>query len=275
MNYMRSYLLAIIVCLPLMEGTAQSLRKIMERPVNVIRSEWEYDRENNQELNYYNEDYCNYYLYRIDDDSYNLKPGKNTIFKKMKNAQYDNLFNKAISYWYFRGSFPKSFNLNTPYALPVKGGTRTAWKTDLRESYRTLCFRIEQGDTVYATRGGVACCTVLPKQLLIYHDDCTFAAYLVMRENFISPGERVRVGQPIGIAGPTGVSISFFFLDKNKFDGKVAAGYAYSHFMPIFRTTNGDLKLEERKMYEAFLDDGLIMLDMSKQEQKKYLKRKK
>lgn len=275
MNYMRSYLLAMIICLPLVEGMAQSFRKILERPVNIIRSEWEYDRENNQELNYYNEDYCNYYLYRLDDDSYNLKPGKNTIFKKMKNAQYDNPFNKATHYWYYRGNFPKSFNLNTPYALPVKSGMRTAWKTDLRESYRTLCFRMAQGDTVYATRGGIACSTVLPKQLLIYHDDCTFAAYLVMNENFISPGEKVSVGQPVGIAGPTGVSISFFFLDKNKFDGKEAAGYAYSHFMPIFRTKDGDFKLEERRMYEAVLDDGLIMLDMSKQEQKKYLKRKK
>lgn len=41
-----------------------------------------------------------------------------------------------------------------------------------------------------------------------------FAAYLAMNENFVSPGEEVRTGQPVGIAGPTGVSISFFFLDK-------------------------------------------------------------
>ncbi len=49
----------------------------------------------------------------------------------------------------------------------------------------------------------------------------------------------------------------------------------YSHFTPVFRTTEGDVKPEERKMYTAWVDDGLIMLDMTKREQKKYLKRKK
>lgn len=268
--------MVIILLLPLSVcADAQSFRRILERPVNIVRSEWEYDNEGNKELNYYNEDYCSYYLYRVDDDSYNLKPGKNTIFRKMKGAQYDNLFSRATTYMYFRGSFPRAFNINTPYALPVKSGARTAWRTDRRESVRTLEFRMAPGDTVYATRGGIACCTMTPRQLLICHADQTFAAYLTMNENFISSGEEVRTGQPVGIAGPTGVSISFFFLDKNKFDGLEAAGYAYSHFMPVFRTANGDLKLEEKKMYEALVDDGLIMLDMSKREQKKFLKNKK
>ena len=60
--------------------------------------------------------------------------------------------------------------------------------------------------------------TVLPQQLLIYHPDHTFAAYLMMRQNFIQTGEEVMTGQPIGIAGVLGVSISYFFLDNNKFD---------------------------------------------------------
>ena len=254
---------------------AQSLRKILERPVNIVRSEWEYDGDRNLELNYYNEDYCNYYLYRVNDDSYSLKPGKNTIFKRMKNARYDNFFDNPTTYMFFRGNFPKDFKIDTPYAFPVKSGRRTAWRTDRRESLRTLQFRMAPGDTVYATRSGIACCTVLSRQLLICHADYTFAAYLAMHENFITPGEKVRTGQPVGIAGPTGVSVSFFFLDKNKFDGLEAAGYAYSHFTPVFRTTEGDVKPVERKMYTALVDDGLVMLDMSKREQKKYLKNKK
>lgn len=254
---------------------AQSFRKILDRPHDVVKSVWESDNEGNQELNYYNEDYCPYYLYREGDDSYELQPGKNTVFKKMKNSPYDNPFNRPTSFMYFRGFFPKNFQVNTPYALPVKSGTQTAWRIDRRESVRTLQFRMAAGDTVYATRSGVACRTVIPRQLLICHADQTFAAYLVMQENFITPGEKVRTGQPVGIAGPTGVSVSFFFLDKNKFSGLKAAGYMYSHFTPVFRTTEGDVKPEERKIYTAWVDDGLIMLDMTKREQKKYLKRKK
>ncbi len=254
---------------------AQSFRKILDRPHDVVKSVWESDNEGNQELNYYNEDYCPYYLYREGDDSYELQPGKNTVFKKMKNSPYDNPFNRPTSFMYFRGFFLKNFQVNTPYALPVKSGTQTAWRIDRRESVRTLQFRMAAGDTVYATRSGVACRTVIPRQLLICHADHTFAAYLVMQENFITPGEEVRTGQPVGIAGPTGVSVSFFFLDKNKFSGLKAAGYMYSHFTPVFRTTEGDVKPEERKMYTAWVDDRLIMLDMTKREQKKYLKRKK
>ena len=254
---------------------AQSFRKILDRPHDVVKSVWESDNEGNQELNYYNEDYCPYYLYREGDDSYELQPGKNTVFKKMKKSPYDNPFNRPTSFMYFRGFFLKNFQVNTPYALPVKSGTQTAWRIDRRESVRTLQFRMAAGDTVYATRSGVACRTVIPRQLLICHADHTFAAYLVMQENFITPGEEVRTGQPVGIAGPTGVSVSFFFLDKNKFSGLKAAGYMYSHFTPVFRTTEGDVKPEERKMYTAWVDDGLIMLDMTKREQKKYLKRKK
>ena len=261
---------ALSVC-----ADAQSFQRILERPVNIVRSEWEYDNDGNQELNYYNEDYCNYYLYRVNDDSYNLRPGKNTVFKRIKDAQYNNLFNRATTYMFFRGSFPKDFNINTPYAFPVKNGMQTAWKTDRRESVRTLQFRMLPGDTVYATRSGIVCRTMLPRQLLICHADYTFAAYLAMNENFVSPGEEVRTGQPVGIAGPTGVSISFFFLDKNKFSGLEAAGYVYSHFTPVFRTAEGDVKPVERKMYNALVDDELIMLDMSKREQKKYLKSKK
>ena len=70
-----------------------------------------------------------------------------------------------------------------------------------------MIFRIQEGDTVYATRRGVACVTALPQQLLIYHPDHTFAAYLMMHQNFIHAGEEVMTGQPIGIAGVLGVSL--------------------------------------------------------------------
>ena len=91
-------------------------------------------------------------------------------------------------------------------------------------------------------------------------------------ENFIEPGEEVQVGQAIGKAGPTGAAISFFFLDENKFKGGLSSGYPYSHFIPVFRTTEGDVKPEEKTIYQAVTDHDLIMQDMSKRDKKKYMK---
>ncbi len=51
-------------------------------------------------------------------------------------------------------------------------------------------------------------------------------------------------------------------------------GYPYSHFVPTFRTDRGDVRPVERKFYRVVTDDALIMQDMSKKEQKKYLKHK-
>lgn len=266
--------IVIILSLFAMHGMAQSLKSLMQRPFNIIESNWERNSKEDLQLVYTNNDYCDYYVYRIDDRSYNLRPGKNTMFTIPKGSNVDNPFKEPSSFMYFRGIFVKNFDIKFPYALPVKNGKITAWKTDLRESVKTLNFYMHQGDTVYATRSGIACKTANPKQLLIYHADHTFAAYLVMDENFIVPGEQVLTGQPVGIAGKTCVSITYFFLDENKFDALQATGYAYSHFMPTFRTTEGDVIMEEKKKYEAVTDDELIMLDMTKREQKKYLKKK-
>lgn len=94
----------------------------------------------------------------------------------------------------------------------------------------------------------------------------------MINENFIEPGEEVQVGQAIGKAGPTGAAISFFFLDENKFKGGLSSGYPYSHFIPVFRTTEGDVKPEEKTIYQAVTDHDLIMQDMSKRDKKKYMK---
>lgn len=254
--------------------SAQSLRKLMEQPFGIIESKWETNVQGGRELNYYNKDYCDYYLYRMNDRSYNLTPGKNTIFKIEKNTPFENPFKSSSTYRYYRGKFPKDFQINTPYALPVKDGQKTGWQTDPREPLKTLNFRIKEGDTIYATRSGIACTTANPQQLLIYHPDQTFAAYLVMNENFIQPGEEVQVGQPVGKAGSSRVSISFFFLDENKFKGGESSGYPYSHFAPVFRTTEGDIKLKEKTIYQAVIDDELITQDMTKRDKKKYMKHK-
>lgn len=254
--------------------SAQSLRKLLEIPDRVIESKWEQDTQGATELNYYNADFCDYYLFRESDRSYNLTCGKNTIFRIEKDSKAENPFKNSSRYMFFRGQFPKDFQISTPYAFPVKDGQKIEWQIDLREQSKTMNFRANQGDTIYATRKGIACTTAHPQQVLIYHPDCTFAAYLQLQENFIYPGQEVQTGQPIGTAGAIGLPISYFFLDKNKFTTHAPTGYPFSHFTPVFRTDKGDIKPEEKTLYQAVVNDDLITREMNKRETKKYLKQK-
>lgn len=254
--------------------SAQSLRSLLRPPTDVIAPKWERTPQGTQEFSYYNTDYCEYHLYRKGDRSYNLRMGKTTVFSKAKDSKVDNPFNSPSTYRYYRGQFPKAFQISTPYALPVKQGNTTSWQTNRHEPYKTMNFRIEKGDTIYATRSGIACKNTHTQHLLIYHADKTFAAYLAMNRNFIQPGEEVQVGQPIGLAGSTGLSISYFFLDPHKFSETPPAGHPYSHFVPTFRTSEGDIRIEEQTDYRCVIDDALMMQDMNKRSQKKYSKKK-
>ena len=56
-NTINSLIVAAALSALSVYADAQSFQRILERPVNIVRSEWEYDNDGNQELNYYNEDY--------------------------------------------------------------------------------------------------------------------------------------------------------------------------------------------------------------------------
>lgn len=252
---------------------AQKLVGLILNRTKDIYYKWERNIQKDLDLVFYNEDFCDYYLFCKVDNSHILLPGKNTIYTIDRDSEASAAFKYASKYVYFRGIFPKELKMDTPYALPVKNGEKTGWVVHQREPMRTMNFRVLE-DTIYATRGGVACKTLSPDDLLIYHADHTFAVYMYMSENFVQAGDIVQTGQPIGIAGSRGIPISFFFLDKNKLLSENFMGYPYSHFTPVFRTTEGDMKLKERTYYYAATDDQLIMQDMDKRERKKYMKQK-
>ena len=169
---------------------------------------------------------------------------------------------KVGSYQCYPGKFPKKLDKSFPYALPVKHGKET-----------TLNFSIPEGDTVYATRGGVVCKAGDGRQVLVYHADCTFAAYLMLERKFVNPGDEIHAGEPIGVASSEGVSISFYYLDKTQFRRvEKVADYPYAHFVPIFRTDEGDVRPEEGETYCAVTDDELITQEMSRREKRQYLR---
>ena len=110
------YTTLLLFMLSTVYASAQSLRKLMEMPPRIIESKWEQTSDGGTELNYYNEDLCSYYLFRENDRSYNLNPGKNTVFRIEKGSNASNPFIGSSRYMFFRGQFPKDFQISTPYA---------------------------------------------------------------------------------------------------------------------------------------------------------------
>lgn len=240
-----------------------------------VKGKWESNGDGKtQSLNYYNSDYCAYTLTQENDGTYHvLRPGKNPMFT-LKYGE-DNPWKNPPTFRYWRGQFIKDFDIMTPYALPVKPGAKVKWEQDRRHRQKTMNFDMEAYDTVYAVRGGTACVCSDDNALLIVHKDNTMSLYITLSDVFIYPGENIEVGQPVGLADYGGVDISWFFLDKNRFEGDVAKGWPYAHFIPYFSTSEGLVQPEENKEYEAVMSDEVATLDMSKSAKKKYLKKKK
>ena len=277
-------------------ASAQSLMSLMDSQEGNLDGEVEKNRERKaKDLILYNNDYCDFYIVVLrGKKAYDVHPGRNLIVMGRSRKKSDYTYSKASvsqisinkfsgplykrdinSYRlrYYPGRFPKKLNESFPYALPVKHGKETAWRTDSLENQLTLNFSIPEGDTVYATRGGVVCKAGDEGQVLVYHADCTFAAYLMLESKFVSPGSEIHAGEPIGVASSEGVSISFYYLDKTQFRHvEKVADYPYAHFVPIFRTDEGDVRPEEGETYCAVTDDELITQEMSRREKRQYLK---
>ena len=189
-------------------ASAQSLMSLMDSQEGNLDGEVEKNRERKaKDLILYNNDYCDFYIVVLrGKKAYDVHPGRNLIVMGRSRKKSDYTYSKASvsqisinkfsgplykrdinSYRlrYYPGRFPKKLNESFPYALPVKHGKETAWRTDSLENQLTLNFSIPEGDTVYATRGGVVCKAGDEGQVLVYHADCTFAAYLMLESKFV------------------------------------------------------------------------------------------
>lgn len=266
----------IMLCLSAFETIAQPRvnRLINDGLDKNIESKWENNSaDRTSSLSYYNSDYCPYILARTNDGTHLIRPGKNTVFT-LKYGE-ENPWKQATTYRYWRGQFIKDFDIMTPYALPVKEGTEVKWEQDSRQPQKTMKFLMEPDDTVYAVRGGIVCRCNDSNSLIVEHKDHTMSLYISLHSTFFEAGEHIEVGQPVGVADYGGVSISWFFLDKNRFEGDTAKGWPYAHFIPYFSTSEGLVQPKERTEYKAVLSDEVATLDMSKSAKKKYLKKRK
>lgn len=269
---MKKILCYLSVCLFSVTLNAQSLKILVSTPKDIIKVKWE-STKNAESMSMYNNDYAPYlmYLQHGGGDYYRIKPGRNILFTQSKSDD-KNPFKQGGTYITYRGYFPKNIDTNFVYALPVKPEKEIEWMIDEREKIYTILFKTDYKDTVYASRNGIVCKTNSNNGLLLYHKDESFAAYLSLDERFVSPGDVVKVGDPIGLAAFGGISFAVFYLvEKPSETNKI---FANRHISPVFRTTDGDVDLEKGKKYTSVLDDFLIVQEMSKSEKKRYYKRK-
>lgn len=233
---------------------------------------------------YINTDHCAYMVVRKGARYYNAYPGENLVESRQVQSQAaEGNFSKT-EYRYYRGIFPKNEPANGYYALPLAVGDSILIEPHAihaRNSERTeniLSFSIQNNDTVYAMRGGVACLVGDKKGVVINHIDETFAVYYHMRRALVQPGDAVDVGQPIGLAASGKVYVGFVYLDEKYFKQKeLAVEYPYTHFVP--QLWNGSQFIQPGEMAISIvvptLTVDLITQDMSKAQKKRYLKGKK
>ncbi|MDR1744046.1 MAG: M23 family metallopeptidase [Dysgonamonadaceae bacterium] len=251
-----------------------------------------------------NRDFCPYYLFITFTDYSNLTgmsgirsatlPWGNHAIMSFSLSDKTKGYNYRYSYSMYRGDPKSKINIDFPYTLPTaKGATaRMARTTENREGYQ-LSFEV-MSDTVYACRGGMMCNDDLRdhtakgnknfdgrhsmSQITLYHGDGSFGEYVFKGKSLVYPGQRVKMGQAIGIIETMldsyFINFSVYFLDKNKVDDR-KVGNKHTHFRPFFQTANaGKLRLEREQEYVCELTDEMLMQDMSKKEQKKFLKEK-
>ncbi|MDR1679575.1 MAG: M23 family metallopeptidase [Prevotellaceae bacterium] len=262
-----------------------------QNPMAPVQSKWEWTATTH-ELNYYNSDYCDYFLVSSRNKELWITSGKNNLLSMPREqaAKYRNDPSfLPSSFRTYKGYFPEKSPVDALYALPVRAGDSTKFTVEPDRRLHTYLFRIESFDTVFATRGGVICKNndqglYLGKaesiennsNLLVYHYDRTFALYGRLSKTFVREGQQIEIGQPIGLAQEKKrVSVAFFFLDKNKFTGGKPNGSPHTFFKPSFHTANeGKVQLEEKTTYISQISDEMITQDMSKREKKKYEKKK-
>jgi murein DD-endopeptidase MepM/ murein hydrolase activator NlpD len=211
----------------------------------------------------------------------------------------------GFSYSYIKGNANPKINAQFKYLLPVKEGKRTQVNElknlseflgkPLPPNWYALSYSMEEGDTVYAARGGVVCrinpsgkatmntgtiYTSSTNSVEIFHDDGTFGRYDLLKKEgiLVKSGDKVNAGDPIGIIGriygKTQLNFIVYYLDKRLIntDGAfLTAGY--SSYKPKFALAEKAPAtfIIPGETYTAIKPIAVILQEMSKREKDKFL----
>ncbi len=280
-----------------------------------------YETDSKGNYNFYsiNENYCDYTLEVYFQDIVNFKykvqlpyktvvsHGKNFLFTLEPDSPY-RLSTFRYNYYYFKGPVNPKVDYSIKYLLPIaEGMTTEPFKLDYLKiskkdqepkDYYALGFKVNAGDTIYASRRGVVSSlrdstnlkysdyifTSDENYIEIYHKDCTFARYQVIKKALVEVGDEVEAGDPIAIASgdkyTSGPHVRFWVYYNHEYqnevidkDGsKVKKNWAY---VPLTFITKEcpNCKLEYGNTYTCIKPDSIITQEFTKRQLKKWKKK--
>lgn len=202
----------------------------------------------------------------------------------------------SYRYTYRKGNFLLKADTNFVYLFPLAEGktlrVRYMYSLDRilgKEGQKRLtgfAFHTTAGDTIFAARGGEVTevndnsastsegtsFQATENYVEVFHKDGTFARYKLFRDGgiFVSPGDEVIPGQPLGIIGgenyKQGSHLRFSVYCPDLKD--------YSYMPDFCLSSEKTGKPEEREIYVSEHPVSFIIQEMSKKAKKKFLSKK-
>jgi hypothetical protein len=284
----------------------------------IVEVKYEADAKGNYKFSCENRGYCQYIVEVSFTDLQNLRadfkmpfigdvrPGPNLLFTLSKeNTALPSNF--RFSYRYVKGCVKPKVNMDYTYLLPVAPGQETQsremdyflkrfWNDPAPNDWYAISIKMKAGDTVYASRRGTVTevkdnanlkesgyeMASTDNFIEIYHQDCSFARYQVLKDKsiFVEAGQLVEAGDPIGIVGGekyvSGPHLRFcvyYTVDKEAFtDYDKANRTSPLAYVPIqfWTKDTGKLKLVNDSKYTSEHPTQVIIEEMNKRDLKKW-----
>lgn len=256
----------------------------------------------------YNKADCDYYLsidfntlHNLDSDVFlpfhiTVPPGRSQILKLVvKDPLQGTQF--LFDYFYLKGCGDCKIDSGFVYVLPFSKNkvievSNIVEKPNPKQLSKyddyTVFFDIDENDTIFAMRGGTVSGfekynysignEVVTDDLIsveIYHNDGSFAIYRFFNKQdiFVHKGQRLMVGEPIGILGDCDnynidFNVALYYLDKESIDEKILKIRGeWSFIKPMFIANDNTISyLQKNSEYKSTFTDSIYIQDMTKRE---------
>jgi hypothetical protein len=209
------------------------------------------------------------------------------------------------TYTQIKGCINPKINQDYTYLLPIGiGKTTEAFhieylkineKNPEPKDFFAIGFKINSGDTIFAARRGIVTSfrdnanlnlseyaySSEDNFIEIFHKDCSFGKYQVLKKSLVSIGQEVEAGDPIAIAGgekySSGPHVRFEvyynfeqqFQVQNKDGSSIKTYWAYVPLV-FFTKEEKNIKLNFGQKYTCEHPDSIIMQEMTKRQIKKW-----
>ncbi len=230
-----------------------------------------------------------------------VNPGKSTILTLKRSTTSKSSINYKYKYNYRKGCYNTKVDESVVYIIPTQKNKEVSiqylnyigsrFGKELPEGWEVYGFRINKGDTIFASRKGkvieIQDNNSIESKHSVYdqnrnsihvmHKDCSFGEYINIDKFYVREGDVVLPGQAIGTAKAKNTSdystlmFSVYYKDISvDLGGKMKSKNIY---VPLKFDVNGRAeKLYEEKKYKSVHNFEIITQEMRKKEIKKYKK---